>query len=48
MKVGKEVLPSHFDKTWNLKFMLYLDDIKKKVRALLERIKNNPFGANTI
>ena len=27
---GKEVLPSHFDKTWNLKFMLYLDDIKKK------------------
>ena len=27
---GKEVLPSHFDKTWNLKFMLYLDDIKEK------------------
>lgn len=24
---GHTVLPSHFDKTWNLKFMLYLDDI---------------------
>ncbi|WP_367606903.1 hypothetical protein [Legionella sp. W05-934-2] len=24
---GEEVAPSHFDKTWNIKFMIYLDDI---------------------
>ncbi|WP_287446377.1 hypothetical protein, partial [Thalassospira sp.] len=30
---GKEVAPSHFDKTWNLKFMVYLEDILETGRG---------------
>lgn len=30
---GAEVAPSHFDKLWNLKFMIYLEDILEKGRG---------------